>query len=123
MLSKHLTVDEEARLIEEVALAIENAKRKQEELEREAIQLVAHGQQLLAQIEAARGDGKIVTRHDLIRYVDGCLRNVPGCRLVAAHGDADTFDIGLSPDFAAELDEFVRRENLVGKTGLASGQT
>lgn len=123
LLSKHLTVDEEARLIEEVALAIENAKRKQEELEREAIQLVAHGQQLLAQIEAARGDGKIVTRHDLIRYVDGCLRNVPGCRLVAAHGDADTFDIGLSPDFAAELDEFVRQENLVGKTGLASGQT
>ncbi|MDF5979447.1 hypothetical protein P4114_21275 [Pseudomonas aeruginosa] len=110
-------------MIEEVALAIENAKHKQEELEREAIQLVAHGQQLLAQIEAARGDGKIVTRHDLIRYVDGCLRNVPGCRLIAAHADADTFDIGLSPDLAAELDEFVRRENLVGKTGLASGQT
>lgn len=123
LLSKHLTDDEEARLIEEVALAIENTKRKQEELEREAIQLVAHGQQLLAQIEAARGDGKIVTRHDLIRYVDGYLRNVPGCRFAAVHGNADTFDIGLSPEFAAELDEFVRRENLVGKTGLVSGQT
>lgn len=122
LLSKHLTAEEEARLIEEVALAIENAKRAQEELEREAIQLVAHGQQLLAQIETARGDGKIVTRHDLIRYVDGCLRNAPGCRFVAAHGDPDLFDIGLSPDFAAELDEFVRQENLVGKTGLASGQ-
>lgn len=123
LLSRHLTIDEEGHLIEQVALAIENAKRKQEELEKEAIQLVAHGQQLLAQIEAARGDGKIVTRHDLIRYVDGCLRNVPGCRLAAAHGDPDTFDIGLSPSFAAELDEFVRRENLIGKTGLASGQT
>src|SRR5690606_26493440 len=41
LLSKHLTVDEEARLIEEVALARQNAKRKQEELQREAIQLVA----------------------------------------------------------------------------------
>lgn len=123
LLSKHLTPDEEALLIEEVALAIESAKRKQEELEREAIQLVAHGQQLLAQIEAARGDERIITRYDLIRYVVGCLRNVPGCRLVAAHGDADTFDIGLSPAFAAELDDFVRRENLVGKTSLASGQT
>ncbi len=122
LLSKHLTVDEEARLIEEVAMAIENAKRNQEELERESIQLVAHGQQLLAQIEAARGEGKIVTRHDLIRYVDGCLRSMPGCRFVAAHGDIDTFEIALSPDFAAELDEFVRRENLVGKTGLATGQ-
>jgi hypothetical protein len=123
LLSKHLTANEEALLIEEVALAIENAKRKQEELEREAIQLVAHGQQLLAQIEAARGEGKTVTRHDLIRYVDGYLRSVPGCRLVAARGEADTFDIGLSPGLAAELDEFVRKENLVGKTGLGTGQT
>jgi hypothetical protein len=121
LLSRHLTADEEARYIDEAALALENVKQKQEELEREAIQLVAHGQQLLAQIEAARGDGKLVTRHDLFRYVDGCLRNVPGCRLVAAQGDADTFDIGLSPSYAAELDEFVRRENLVGKTGLNSG--
>lgn len=123
LLSRYLTAEEEARLIEEVALAIENAKRKQEELEREAIQLVAHGQQLLAQIEAARGEGKTVTRHDLVRYVDGYLRNVPGCRFVAARGESDTFDIGLSPAVAAELDEFVRRENLVGKTGLGTGQT
>ncbi|AOL02465.1 DISARM system SNF2-like helicase DrmD [Burkholderia contaminans] len=123
LLSRYLTAEEEARLIEEVALAIENAKRKQEELEREAIQLVAHGQQLLAQIEAARGEGKVVTRHDLIRYVDGHLRNVSGCRFVAARGESDTFDISLSPRVAAELDEFVRRESLVGKTGLGTGQT
>ena len=123
LLSRHLTADEEARLIEEVALAIEVAKRRQEELEREAIQLVAHGQQLLAQIESARGEGKTVTRQDLIQYVDGHLRNVPGCRLVSARGQPDTFDLGLSPNLAAELDEFVRRENLVGKTGLGSGQT
>lgn len=123
LLSRHLTAEEEARLIEEVALAIENAKRKQEELEREAIQLVAHGQQLLAQIEAARGEGKTVTHHDLVRYVDGYLRNVSGCRFVAARGESDTFDISLSPAVAAELDEFLRRENLVGKTGLGTGQT
>lgn len=123
LLSRHLTAEEEARLIEEVALAIENAKRKQEELEREAIQLVAHGQQLLAQIEAARGDGKTVTHQDLVRYVDGYLRNLSGCRFVAARGESNTFDIGLSPAVAAELDEFLRRENLVGKTGLGTGQT
>lgn len=123
LLSRKLTAEEEARLIEEVALAIENAKRKQEDLEREAIQLVAHGQQLLAQIEAARGNGKAVTRHDLIRYVDGYLRNASGCRFLAARGESDTFDIGLSPDVAAELDEFIRKDNLLGKTGLGTGQT
>ncbi len=123
LLSRNLTAEEEERLIEEVALAIENSKRKQEELEREAIQLVAHGQQLMAQIEAARGEGKTVTRLDLIRYVDGYLRNAPGCRIVAARGEEDIFDISLSPAVAAEMDEFVRKENLVGKTGLGSGQT
>ncbi|MYB88503.1 MAG: DEAD/DEAH box helicase [Proteobacteria bacterium] len=123
LLSRNLTTEEEECLIEEVALAIENSKRKQEELEREAIQLVAHGQQLLAQIQAARGEGKTVSRLDLIRYVDGYLRNMPGCRIVAARGDEDIFDISLSPAVAAEMDEFVRKENLVGKTALGSGQT
>lgn len=123
LLSRHLTSAEEANLIEEVALAIEIVKDKQERLEREAIQLVAHGQQLLAQIEAARGEGKAVTRHDLIRYVDGHLRNTPGCRFIAVRGESDTFDIGLNPSLAAELDGFLRKENLVGKTLLSTGQT
>ena len=123
LLSRNLTTEEEESLIEEVALAIENSKRKQEDLEREAIQLVAHGQQLLAQIEAARGEGKTVTRLDLIRYVDGYLRNAPGCRFDAVRGEEDVFDISLSPVVAAEMNEFVRKENLVGKTGLGSGQT
>jgi len=123
LLSRHLTPEEEERFIEQAALAIENVKRKQEELERTAIQLVAHGQQLLMQIESARGDGKIVTHHDLIHYVNGYLKKVPGCRFAAAQADSDTFDIGLSPVFAAELAEFLRQENLVGKTVLASGQT
>lgn len=123
LLSKHLTVEEEERLIAEVALAIESAKRKQEELEKEAIHLVAHSHQLLAQIEAARGEGKTVTRHDLVRYVGCYLSKVPGCRLVAVRGEPDTFDISLSPGLAADLDEFVRKENLVSKTGLSTGQT
>lgn len=122
LLSRRLTLEEETRLIEEVALAIENVKREQEELEREAIQLVAHGQQLLAQIEAARGEGKVVTRHDLIRYVAGWIGNVQGCRLLGVRGEEDTFDVQLAPTVAAEFDEFLRQENLVGKTTLGSGQ-
>lgn len=122
LLSRRLTTEEETRLVEEVALAIENVKRKQEELEQEAIQLVAHGQQLLAQIEAARGEGRVVTRSDLIRYVAGWIGTVQGCRFIAVRGEEDEFDIQLAPALAAELDEFLRRERLTGKTALASGQ-
>ncbi|KAA3623339.1 MAG: ATP-dependent helicase, partial [Proteobacteria bacterium] len=123
LLCRHLTPEEESRLIEQAALAIENSKRKQQELEREAIQLVAHGQQLLAQIEAARGEDKTIDHRDLIQYTDGNLRREPGCRLMPVRGEPNTFEVGLSPSLAAELDEFVRRENLVGKTSLVSGQT
>lgn len=123
LLSKNLTAEEEERLIGEVALAIENSKRKQEVLEQEAIQLVAHGQQLLTQIQEARDDCKTVTRHDLIRYVDGYFRRSPGCRIHAVQGEENIFDISLGPALAAELDEFVRKENMVGKTMLGSGQT
>jgi len=123
LLSRRLTSEEESRLIDEATLAIANVKRQQDELEREAIQLVAHGQQLLAQIEVARGKGKAITRRDLVRYADGYLRTVSGCRFAATHGEDDVYEIGLSPGLAARLNEFVRRENLVGQTTLGSGQT
>jgi heliCase, c-terminal:dead/deah box helicase, n-terminal len=122
-LSAPLTPAEEARMIAATELAIANVRRKQTELEREAIQLVAHGQQLLAQIEAARGDGKIITRHDLTRYIEGYLRKTPGCQFTAIHGKADGYNICLSAALAAELQGYLERENLLGKTALASGQS
>ncbi|WP_048715742.1 helicase-related protein [Cardiobacterium hominis] len=123
LLSAQLTAAEEARMIAATELAIANVRRKQTELEREAIQLVAHGQQLLAQIEAARGDGKIITRHDIMRYVEGYLRKTPGCQFTAIHGKADGYNICLSAALAAELQGYLERENLLGKTALASGQS
>ena len=123
LLSAQLTAAEEARMIAAAELAIANVRRKQTELEREAIQLVAHGQQLLAQIEAARGDGKIITRHDIMRYVEGYLRKTPGCQFSAIHGKADSYNICLSATSAAELQSYLAGEKLRGKTALASGQS
>lgn len=123
LLSRHLTPAEEEALIAVAEVAIENIRKKQEELEREAIQLVAHGQQLLAQIEAARGEGKGITREDLIRYVHGYLATVEGCQFTAVRGVPDTFEIGLGSRLAAELDGFLRERHLVGKTALSTGLT
>jgi SNF2 family DNA or RNA helicase len=123
LLSRNLTAEEESQLIDEAAIAIENIRRQQEVLEREAVQLVAHGQHILAQIETARGDGNIINRRDLIHFVDLYLRSEPGCRMSASHSDADTFEISLSPTLAASLDLFIRKENMIGKTILSMGHS
>ncbi|WP_417706265.1 SNF2-related protein [Rheinheimera aquimaris] len=122
LLSQELTPEEEARMIDEVAFAIENVKRKQEELEQEAIQLVAHGQKLLAQIETSRSAGNIISKHDLINYIDSFIQKASGCRMNPVMDEQDLFEISLNPSTAAEFDEFIRRKNLLGKTNLHTGQ-
>lgn len=122
LLSRDLTPEEEADLIDRVAMAIEDVRHRQEQLERDAIQLVAHGEQLLSQIEAARREGRIVSLADLTRYVERHLRST-GSRFAAVAGEANLYEIELKPDLAAELDEFVRRSQLAGKTHLGSGRS
>lgn len=123
LLSRHLTAEEEADLIQQTKLAIENVLQSQGQLEQQAIQLVAHGQQLLTQIALAQGEDRIVTSEDLIHYVSGYLRNVPGCRMSPVRGEQDTFEITLGPALASELEDFLSKEGLTGKTGLATGQS
>lgn len=122
LLSRGLTSEEETQLIDEVALAIETVRQKQEELEQEAVQLVAHGQQLLEQIEASRNSGNIIGKDDLINYVANFVNNSQGCRMVPVVGKSDEFEICLHPQIAAELDDFLRSKNLLGKTNLHTGQ-
>ncbi|MFN3899119.1 MAG: helicase-related protein [Alishewanella aestuarii] len=122
LLSRELTADEEARLIDEVAIAIENVRRRQEELEQEAIQLVAHGQKLLAQIEASRSSGNVIAKHDLVNYVANYIQKTPGCRMVPVVGEQDTYELSLQPKSAAEMEEFLHKKNLLGKTNLHTGQ-
>lgn len=122
LLSRELTPAEEARMIDEVALAIENVKRKQDELEQEAIQLVAHGQKLLAQIDASRSSGNVISKPDLINYIDNFAQRTSGSRMVAVMGEQDVFEISLSPATSAEFAEYLQRKNLQGKTNLHTGQ-
>lgn len=122
LLSRHLTANEEADLIQQAEFAIENVHKSQEQLEQQAVQLVAHGQQLLSQIEMAKGEDRVVTSGDLVHFVEGYLRATPGSRIIPVRGEQETFEIGLSAAAASELDDFLRKEGMLGKTGLASGQ-
>ncbi len=121
LLSKHLSDEEEARLIDEVAIALENNKKRQEELEKEAVHLIAHGQQLLTQIETACNNGNTVNRSDLTQYVSSYLKKMEGCQLTEIQGNHGICEIRLSARFTAEFNQFLRNEKLFGKTRLNTG--
>lgn len=123
LLSSHLTKAEQEKMIEQVALAIENTRKQQESLEHEAIQLVAHGQQLMAQIESSKGEGRVISVNDLIGYVQGFIKRSPGSRFISAPSEENLFEINLSPQVAAEMDVFLERENIGNKTRLHKGQS
>ncbi|MBS2021770.1 MAG: DEAD/DEAH box helicase, partial [Deltaproteobacteria bacterium] len=122
LLTQRLTPAEEARRIEQSAMALERIARDQEALERDAVQLVAHGQELIERIELARGEGKAVGKSDLIRLAESYLISRAGCRFLQARSDPDSFEIQLSAAEATELEQYIRREGLAGRTGLVSGQ-
>lgn len=121
LLTTRLTPDQENAEIERVALALENVRQRQEELEKNASQMMAHGGMILERISAARELSRRVTENDLIIYVADFLR-----RYVIGHqflklDENNEYSIQLSPDCAAELDEFCRRNNTLNQTRLCNG--
>ena len=122
LLSRSLTADEELQLIDQAAQALENIRLQREELEKNAAHMMAHGQRVIERIEAARELSRRVTEDDLHVYVRDYLnRFAPGHRFAPDANDDRLVTIQLPGELAAQLDDFMRAEGLLGKTLLASG--
>lgn len=122
LLSRPLTPEEEAQRIDQTAQALEYLRVRREELERNAAHMMAHGQRIIERIEAARELSRRVTEEDLFVYVrDYLSRYWAGHRFAPDATDPRLVTIQLPIELAARLDEFLRAEDLLGKTGLASG--
>ena len=121
LLTSKLTPQEEDAEIERARLALENVRLRQEELEKNAAQMIAHGGLVLDRIAAAKELSRRVTESDLIIYVrDFLSRHAPGHQFTQSD-DPLQFTVQLPVNVAAELEEFCRKTGQIGQTLLGTG--
>lgn len=122
LIKSNLNKKQENERIEKTALAVEQIRLDEAEVEKNAAHLIAHGGYILEQVQAAHDFKKRITEHDLMIYVKDYLKNFcQGHTFHQLSEDKLEFDIQLPAQTATELDSFVRRKSLFGQTNLASG--
>jgi len=120
LLTQKLTPEQEEQEIERARLALENVRKRQEELEKNAAQMMAHGGMVLDRIAAAQELSRRVTERDLIIYIrDFLVRHAPGHQFQKLEG-AHEFSIQLPSSTAVELEDFCRRNGISGQTMLGN---
>ncbi len=122
LLTSKLTPEQVDERISQTAQTLENIRQKQEELEKNAAQMIAHGGLILDKISAANEISKRVTGNDLILFVnDFLVRYAPGHQIAQDPRSTESFNIQLPPKTAAELDDFIRAQGMIGQTSLSTG--
>ena len=120
LLRNKLSAEQENERIEKTALAIEQIRHDEEELEQQASHLIAHSGYIIEQVQAAHDFTKRITEADLFAYVKDYLSQYAhGHTLKQMGSESSLFRLGLPADLRARLDEFVRRKKLFGQTRLA----
>ena len=110
LLRHELTKEEEIAQIEQTKVAIENEKDNQEHLEKEASGLVAHGDYVLNEVNAAKEMHRYIDGANLWMYVrDFLKRKYSGSKLVQQQTSPLIIDIDLSSHAKSELRAFLDR--------------
>ena len=121
LIRHQLTPDEQSEQIEQAAIAIEMNRSQEEQLERDAGNLLAHSDYILNKIKTAHNLKKRITEEDLIVYVKDYLDKQPGHEFHQPDGKKHHFNIKLPAKVAAEFEEYNKEKNLRGQTRLATG--
>ena len=122
LLTSKRTKEEEEAEIDRTAQTLENIRQKQEELAKNAAQMIAHGGLILEKIEAANEISKRVTEQDLIIYVQDFLtRHAQGHLFSEEIESSGCYKIQLPPKMTAEFDDFIRTNGMIGQTQLSTG--
>jgi superfamily II DNA or RNA helicase len=120
LLRHHLSSEEEEAVIEQTAVAVEINSRHEEELEQEAIRLVAHGDYIQEKIHSIRDLNRFVSDADLLNYVKGYFeRAFPGSQFIPGDSPETAWEVELTPEARVGLQGFLRGERLEGATRLA----
>ena len=124
LLSGQLTPIQEEERIEQTAQALSYLKEEEERLEDEAGNLIAHGDYILNQVQAAKDLSRTVTGEDLQSYIcDFFSQHYTGSSFVRTKSSELEYEVRLSEVARADLGEFLKKHKLHGNTKLAMYQT
>lgn len=121
LLSHRLTAKQEQERIEQTYLAIEQARRQQDQLEAEATTLIAHGEFIQNKVRAANELGRFIRGEDLLIYTrDFLLRAYPGTAFISDAKQSHLTRLELATDARVEFADFLQQHRLQGRTALMS---
>ena len=121
LLSGQLTPEQELRRIDQTALALETCRQQEARLEEEAGNLLAHGDYIVRQVNAARQMSRWITAADLWNYVrDFIERKYVGSDMRQVDSEELVFEFRLSESARVDFADFIRRKRLEGQTRLVS---
>jgi superfamily II DNA or RNA helicase len=121
LLSHKLTPEGELRRIEQTAVAIENLRITQLELDERATQLLGHGDFIQNKAKAAFDLGRYIRGDDLYHYVKDYLETeFPGTRLLVSDEAVRKGRLELSIDGRVAFNLFLTESRLVGRTSILS---
>jgi SNF2 family DNA or RNA helicase len=113
LLTGKLTAEEENEKIEQTALALENIKNLEENLENEASSLVAYGDYILNKVKAARELNRMVSGKDLLLYVTDFVNlYFSGSEFYELNKDEDLYEVNLTNDLKNKLEDFIKENRL-----------
>ncbi len=121
LLSHNLTPEGELCRIEQTAVAIENLRITQEELDSRATQLLGHGDFIQNKAKAAFDLGRYIRGDDLYHYVKDYLETeFPGTRLIVSDESVRKGTLELSIDGRVAFHQFLTESKLLGRTTILS---
>ncbi len=124
LLTGNLTPEQEESRIEQTEQAISNLLDLEKRLEKEAVDLVAHGDYILNQVNAARELQRNISDEDIWNYIhDFFVREYQGSEFLQLKADELDFKVKLSGQAKHDLDNFLNRAHLRGKTRLSAVTT
>lgn len=124
LLTRRMTPEEQEQQINQSALAVEKIRQDQDELEKQASHMIAHGGYILEQVHAAHQFKKRITSEDLMIYVQDYLNmHAQGSRFQQLPGEDLVFDIRLASELTPKLAEYMRQLRLHGQSRLPMGET
>jgi SNF2 family DNA or RNA helicase len=119
LLTHHLSADEEIERIEQTRVAIENLQLQEEKLEKEATQLIAHGEFIQDKIQSAKEMGRYITGEDLLAYVKDYLESTfEGTRFIQKDHNSAMYELQLSTEARVKFQNYLKQQKWTGRTSI-----